>query len=84
MKKMFVLFMAIVMAVAFAACNQDNPPAAAGETVVTTENVVDELFEERVGNPCETDGCQYHPETGSNCHCHGRCGTPGCECHGAH
>jgi len=35
-------------------------------------------------NPCiEAECCDAHID-GVDCHCHGRCGTNGCDCHGAH
>ena len=33
-------------------------------------------------NPCD-EACGYVNHT-ENCHCHGHCGTDGCECHGGH
>lgn len=33
-------------------------------------------------NPCNIN-CSQHPSSG-DCHCHGNCGTEGCECHHAH
>ena len=33
-------------------------------------------------NPCDENCC---PQLASgDCHCHGHCGTEGCQCHGAH
>jgi len=34
-------------------------------------------------NPCvEAECCDVHIT--DDCHCHSRCGTNGCKCHGAH
>ena len=35
------------------------------------------------GNPCKTS-CSSHTGSASSCHCHGACGTSGCDCHGSH
>ena len=37
-------------------------------------------------NPClvSCEPCRPYINNMQNCHCHQRCGTPGCQCHGSH
>ena len=67
-KRFFLLMLAFVMLLAFAACTDGD------------ENGADDDHDDEV-NPCIEAGCH---ELGDNCHCHGLCGVEGCACHGGH